>query len=131
MLSNLVCIYTVSTVEERVMWVPVVDSNAVHGLCDSYASSLLPADHEELRQAVPEASAGGSAIASVQSMLLYCMENPIHFGCPAPMMGIIHLLHEILQSLLLSFIQGQGLSNICHLIKRLYFEHSRAKHHQD
>lgn len=52
----------------------------------------------------PGTSSQPPAAISVQCMLLDGVEDPVHFCCPATMMRIIHLLCEILQSLLLSFV---------------------------
>lgn len=56
-------------------------------------------------------------VISVHGMLADCVEDPVHFCSPAAMVSIIHLLHEVVQGLLLRFVQGQCFSNVRDVIK--------------
>lgn len=57
------------------------------------------------------------AVISVHGMLADCVEDPVHLGSPAAMVSIVHLLHEVVQGLLLRLVQGQGLSDVSDVIK--------------
>lgn len=62
-------------------------------------------------------------------MLADCVEDPVHLGSPAAVVSVIHLLHEVVQGLLLGLVQGQSLSDVRNVVKRLQLGHPRAQHH--
>lgn len=57
------------------------------------------------------------------------MEDPVHLCGPAAVVSIIHLLHEVVQGLLLRLVQGQGLPDVSDVVERLQLGHPRAQHH--
>lgn len=99
-LSNPVCVHSASITEHVVyvlapalMLFLTVPSTPPCACCHS-----LPCSGDARRQlTVPAAT-------SVQRVLFDGVEDPVHLRRPAAMMRVIHLLCEILQSLLLSFV---------------------------
>lgn len=57
------------------------------------------------------------------------VENPVHLRGPSAMVSVIHLLHEIVQGLLLSFVQCQSLTDVSDVVEGLQLWHARAQHH--
>lgn len=45
------------------------------------------------------------------------------------MVSIVHLLHEVVQGLLLRLVQGQGLPDVSNVVKRLQLGHPGTQHH--
>lgn len=66
---------------------------------------------------------------SVHGVLADGVEDPVHFGGPAAVVGVIHLLHEVVQGLLLSLVQGQGFTDVGDVIEGLQLGHPGAQHH--
>lgn len=67
--------------------------------------------------------------ASVHGVLADGVEDPVHFRSPAAMVSVVHLLHEIVEGLLLRLVQGQGLPDVSDVVERLQLGHPRAQHH--
>lgn len=63
-------------------------------------------------------------IGSVLGMVSDGVEDPVHLGGPSTMVSVIHLLHEIVQGLLLGFVQRQGLADVSDVIKGLQLWHA-------
>lgn len=103
MLSNPVCVDSVSIIEHVVS---VLAQVLMLLLTVSSPCHCLPAATHCHAVEKPGTSLQFAAPISVQRMLLDGVEDPVHLCCPAAMMCIIHLFCEILQSLLLSFVQG-------------------------
>lgn len=70
-----------------------------------------------------------SVVLSVHGMLADRVEDPVHLCRPAAVVSVVHLLHEVVQRLLLRLVQGQGLSDVGDVVKRLQLGHPRAQHH--
>lgn len=50
-------------------------------------------------------------------MLADCVEDPVHLGSPAAVVSVVHLLHEVVQGLLLRLVQGQGLPDVSDVVE--------------
>lgn len=59
----------------------------------------------------------------------YGVKDPVHLRAPAAVVSVVHLLHEVVQGLLLRLVQGQGLPDVSDVVERLQLRHSRAQHH--
>lgn len=101
MLSNPVCVYSVSIIEHvvsvlaRVLMLFLTVPSPCH---------RLPAATHCHAVEEPCASLPFTAATLVQRVLLDGVEDPVHLRGPAAMMGVVHLFGEVLQSLLLSFV---------------------------
>ena len=62
-------------------------------------------------------------------MLADGVEDPVHLGGPAAVVGVVHLLHEVVHSLLLRLVQGQGLADVGDVVEGLQLGHAGAQHH--
>lgn len=59
------------------------------------------------------------------------VEDPVHLGGPAAMVGVVHLLGEVLQRLLLALLQSQGFPQVGDVIKALQLGHSTAQQQRE
>ncbi|KAG9343597.1 hypothetical protein JZ751_013767 [Albula glossodonta] len=91
-------------------------------------SPLPPLYSLEASPAVRPPACGGT-LSSVQSVLPDGVEDPVHLGGPAAVVGVVHLLHEVVQSLLLGLVQSQGLADVGDVVEGLQLWHARAQHH--
>lgn len=57
------------------------------------------------------------------------VEDPVHLGGPPAVVGLIHLLGEVLERLLLGLVQGQCLAQVGNVVEGLELGHPRAQHH--
>lgn len=57
---------------------------------------------------VSESSSGSSSV--LVGHVSDGVEDPVHLGAPAAVVSVVHLFTEVLQRLLLAFLQGQGLA---------------------
>lgn len=59
------------------------------------------------------------------------VKDPVHFGGPSSMMGVIHLFGEVLQRLLLVLFQRQRLAQIRDVIKALQLRHPTTQQQRE
>ena len=75
------------------------------------------------------ATTAGTPPASVHGVLADGVEDPVHLGGPAAVVGVVHLLHEVVHSLLLRLVQGQCLADVGDVVEGLQLGHAGAQHH--
>ena len=68
-------------------------------------------------------------VALVHGVLADGVEDPVHLGGPASVVSVVHLLHEVVQGLLLRLVQSQGLPDVGDVVEGLQLGHPGAQHH--
>ena len=74
-------------------------------------------------------AAAGATPASVHGVLADGVEDPVHLSGPAAVVGVVHLLHEVVHGLLLRLVQGQRLADVGDVVEGLQLGHAGAQHH--
>ena len=59
------------------------------------------------------------------------VEDPVHLGGPAAVVGVVHLLGEVLQRLLLALLQRQRLAQVRNVVEALQLGHAASQEQRE